>query len=65
MILQKIKCLFPTYKKKKNVSFLTWDILPNREVDVDLRRCGVKLAAPVTFSVRWRSDSNVDEFDNQ
>ena len=27
--------------------------------------CGVKFAAPVAFNVRWRSNSNVDEFDSQ
>ena len=51
--------------KIKQIPFLTWDILPNKEADVDLRLCGVKLAAPLALSVRWRSNSSVDELHNQ
>lgn len=29
----------------------TWDILPNKEAELVLRLCGVKLAAPLALSV--------------
>lgn len=44
---------------------LTWDILPKREAEAVLRLCGVKLAAPVAFSVCWSSSNNVDAFESQ
>ena len=46
--------------KIKQIPFPTWDILPKKEVDVDL-----KLAVPLALSVHWRSNNSVDELHNQ
>lgn len=43
----------------------TWDILPNKEAELVLRLCGVKLAAPLALSVCWSSINNVDVLHNQ
>ena len=51
--------------KIKQIPFPTWDILPKKEVDVDLRLCGVKLVVPLALSVCWRSNNSVDELHNQ
>lgn len=53
------------YMIREKEKIKTWDILPKREADAVLRRCGVKLAAPLALSVCWSSSNNVDEFDNQ
>jgi hypothetical protein len=62
---RQMKSIFPKKIDREERVVLTWDILPNNEADVDLRLCGVKLAAPLAFRVRCSSNNSVDEFDNQ